>query len=94
MPWDFETQVTIDPYEVLDYVRDNQDWFLEQLDASDTQLKSDFIAIARMMQNTLDKYDYIRRKRDESIENQDLPEVKLYEELLAFKEMIEAQVNE
>ena len=89
MPWDFQTEVSIDCDEILEYVKDNKDWFLSELGIpTDSYLKSQLSSIACMIENTLNEYDSIRRKRDESINNTDLPEVQLYEELVTYQKMI------
>ncbi len=85
-PCDFETNVEIDADEVLDYVRNNKDWFLSQL-GKDT---SSVMHIERKVQNIIDKFDYIRRYRDYSSTTREehISEIEIYEGLLKIKEMI------
>ena len=41
MPWDFETEVRIDCDEVLEYVKDNKDWFLDDEKVKELMLKTE-----------------------------------------------------
>ena len=86
MPWDFETEVRIDCDEVLEYVKDNKDWFLSQLGETRQSIEPEVVSIQRQIQNILDKYDFVRRARDEH--HEDSSATKLYEELLSIKELV------
>lgn len=88
MPWDFETQVCVDADEVLDYVRDNQDWFLSQLGCNDRNIRNTLTVLDEYVSDLINKYDDIRRYRDESTNNRNDRAVKLYEELTGLKNEI------
>lgn len=88
MPWDFETQVSVDADEILDYVRDNKDWFLDQLGCSESTVGNTLLALERHVTDLINEYDDIRRYRDESSNNRDDRAVKLYEELERLRSRI------
>lgn len=94
MPWDFETQVCINADEVLDYVRDNKDWFLSQLGCDDNTIGNTLASLDKYVSDLMNKYDDIRRYRDESSNNRNDRAVKLYEELAGLKNKIRGMMAE
>lgn len=90
MPWDFETQVSVDADEILDYVRDNKDWFLDQLGCS--TIGNTLLELERHVTDLINEYDDIRRYRDESSNNRDDRVVKLYEELERLRNRIRSMM--
>lgn len=88
MPWDFETQVRVDADEILDYVRDNQDWFLSQLGCHNNTIRNNLDVLDKYVSDLIDKYDDTRHYRDESTNNRNDQAVKLYEELIGLKNKI------
>jgi hypothetical protein len=92
MPWDFETQVSVDADEILDYVRDNKDWFLDQLGCSESTVGNTLLELERHVTNLINEYDDIRRFRDESSNNRDDRAVKLYEELTTLRNRIRSMM--
>ena len=90
-PWDFEETVRIDAEEILDYVRENKEWFLEQLDVqkSSSTVKEDVKDLSNYVDSIIDKYNKVRIMRDSSVHNQDEISVKMYEDLIAIKKSIE-----
>lgn len=94
MPWDFETQVSVDADEILDYVRDNQDWFLSQLGCDDRNIQNTLAILDKYVSDLIDKYDDIRQYRDESSINRNDRIVKIYEELLELKNRIHSMMKD
>lgn len=92
-PWDFETKadVTVDADDILDYVRENKEWFLEQLEVqkSSSTIKEEVKDLSGYVDSIIDKYNKVRIVRDSSIHNQDELSVKMYEDLIAIKKSIE-----
>lgn len=92
-PWDFETRVdvTVDADDILDYVRENKEWFLEQLEVqkSSSTIKEEVKDLSGYVDSIIDKYNKVRIMRDSSVHNQDELSVKMYEDLIAIKKSIE-----
>ena len=92
-PWDFETKtdVTVDADDILDYVRENKEWFLEQLEIqkSSSTIKEEVKDLSGYVDSIIDKYNKVRIMRDSSVHNQDELSVKMYEDLIAIKKSIE-----
>lgn len=92
-PWDFETKtdVTVDADDILDYVRENKEWFLEQLEVqkSSSTIKEEVKDLSVYVDSIIDKYNKVRIVRDSSVHNQDELSVKMYEDLIAIKKSIE-----
>ena len=86
MPWDYEETIRIDADDILDYVKENKDWFLNQLGESKQSLEPEIISLQRQIENIIDKYDCVRKARDEQHENS--PATQLYEELIFVKEKV------
>ena len=87
-PWDYEDTVRIDADDILDYVRDNKDWFLDQLGCSESTVGNTLLELERHVTDLINEYDDIRRYRDESSNNRDDRAVKLYEELERLRNRI------
>lgn len=92
-PWDLETNVRIDADDVLDYVKDNKEWFLDKLGESRQLVNENIVSLERNVQNIIDKYDMVRRLRDSSSEHKDAVSISMYEDLLKIKEMIGDLLN-
>lgn len=90
-PWDFEDTVRIDAEEILDYVRENKEWFLEQLEVqkSSSTIKEEVKDLSGYVDSIIDKYNKVRIMRDSSVHNKDELSVKMYEDLIAIKKSIE-----
>lgn len=90
-PWDYEETVRIDADDILDYVRENKEWFLEQLDIqkSSSTIKEEIKDLSSYVDSIIDKYNKVRIVRDSSVHNQDELSVKMYEDLIAIKKSIE-----
>lgn len=86
MPWDYEETIRIDADDILDYVKDNKDWFLEQLGESKQSFEPEIINLQRQIEDIIYKYDCVRKARDEQHENS--PATQLYEELIFVKEKV------
>ena len=93
MPWDLQTQVSVGADEILDYVRDNQDWFLSQLGCDDRNTQNILTNLDKYVSDLIDKYDDIRKYRDKSSINRNDRIVKLYEELLELKNKIHSMME-
>lgn len=91
-PWDLEvrTDVSIDADDVLDYVKANKQWFLEQLGdyKSDETMKNEIKDVGNYVDSIIDKYNAIRILRDMSTDNANDPRVKIYEDLIEIRESI------
>ena len=90
-PWDYEETVRIDADDILDYVRENKEWFLEQLDVqkSSSTIKEEVKDLSGYVDSIIDKYNKVRIVRDSSVHNQGELSVKMYEDLIAIKKSIE-----
>lgn len=63
--WDFETQINIDPEEILDYVKDNKEWFLDRLQENDFVYKKKMQELSRVIHNMCNnEFDFLRKVRD------------------------------
>ena len=80
-PWDFETEATvrIDAEEILDYVKENREWFLERLNTS-TQ-RDEIVEICKRLQDFLDKWDMYRVIRDMQSEEREFGPVKMWDDI-------------
>ena len=92
-PWDLEvrTDVSIDADDVLDYVKANKQWFLEQLGEykSDETMKNEIKDVGNYVDSIIDKYNTIRILRDTSTDNANDPRVKIYEDLVRIRRSID-----
>lgn len=63
MPWDFETKV--DCYDILEYVKDNKSWFLEQLGESDNTYKEKMKELSQVIHDKCNnEFNFLRKLRD------------------------------
>lgn len=92
-PWDLEvrTDVSIDADDVLEYVKANKQWFLEQLGdyKSDETMKNEIKDVGNYVDSIIDKYNTIRILRDTSTDNANDPRVKIYEDLVRIRRSID-----
>ena len=59
MPWDYEETVRIDAEDILDYVKDNKDWFLDKLGEDDFVYKKKMQELSRVIHNMCnDEFDF------------------------------------
>jgi hypothetical protein len=65
MPWDYEETVRIDAEDILDYVKDNKDWFLDKLGEDDFVYKKKMQELSQVIHNMCnDEFDFLRKVRD------------------------------
>lgn len=91
-PWDFETrtEVSIDADDILEYVKNNSEWFLSQL--KNLSPERDVIKEALIRTNDiLNEFDNIRRCRDKAANNRNLEAVKLYESVEKLRNYLKEQ---
>lgn len=87
-PCDFYTEVNIDAYQMVDYVKENWDYFCEEI--GDKRASVEVITeTIKQIEDTLNKFDYVRRFRDSSVENRDNDAVKLYNAIEQVKQQLE-----
>lgn len=87
-PMDFYTEVNIDAYQMVDYVRENWEYFCEEI--GDKRASVEVITeTIKQIEDTLNKFDYVRRFRDSSSENRDNDAVKLYNAIEQIKQQLE-----
>lgn len=79
-PYYFETNVEVDVDDIVSYVKDNQEWFLDELGVQTVNETT-----KKYLEEILDKYDYIRRSRDYRDGKATETEIKLYESIEAIK---------
>ena len=62
-PWDFEPSIDCD--EVLEYVKNNKEWFLDQLSESDYPYKKKMQELSQVIHNLCNnEWDFLRKVRD------------------------------
>lgn len=92
-PWDFETNanVSIDAEDILDYVKSNQEWFLEHLSnyKSNSTVKDEVKDLSVFVDSIIDKYNKVRILRDSSNNSSEDICVKIYNDLIAIKNSID-----
>lgn len=87
-PCDFYTEVNIDAYQMVGYVRENWEYFCEEI--GDKRASVEVITeTIKQIEDTLNKFDYVRRFRDSSVENRDNDAVKLYNAIEQIKQQLE-----
>lgn len=79
-PDDLITEVEIDAYDIVEYVRQNWDFFKEKCDPSNTQ-KFDMQDLCTYVKDALDEFDDVRILRDSSHEYEKDEKVLLYNHL-------------
>lgn len=63
--WDFEPDVRIDPEDVLEYVRDNKEWFLDKLGEDDYVYKKKMQSLSVVIHNFCnEECNFLRQVRD------------------------------
>lgn len=82
-PYGFETSVDVDVDEILSYVQDNQEWFLDELGVQTINEST-----KKYLEEILDKFDFIRRSRDYRDGKATKTEIELYEYIEAIKDSI------
>ena len=92
--WDFEPTVRIDPDEVLEYVKDNKEWFLDKLGEDDWVYKKKMQELARVIYNKCNnEFDFLRKVRDgtSKLNKDEIIEkcVKMYSEIEALSKYFE-----
>lgn len=96
-PWAFEHYVNIDPDDILDYVKDNKDWFFEKLRISEHKdlLKE---LIQRIHDLCNNDWDFLRQIRDGTcnLKNEEIIEKckQTYNQLEDFVKSLENQLKE
>lgn len=96
-PWAFEHYVNIDPDDILDYVKDNKDWFFEKLQISEHKdlLKE---LIQRIHDLCNNDWDFLRQIRDGTcnLKNEEIIEKckQTYNQLEDFVKSLENQLKE
>lgn len=87
-PRDFYTEVNIDAYQMVDYVRENWEYFCEEI--GDKRASVEVITeTIKQIEDILNKFDYVRRFRDSSAENRDNDAVKLYNSIEQVRQQLE-----
>ena len=91
-PWDFETQtnVSIDADDILEYVKNNSEWFLSHLKNLVPEREVVKEALIRI-DDMLNEFDKIRRCRDKAANNRNLEAVKLYESIEKLRKYLQEQ---
>lgn len=65
MPWDFESNVRIDCDEILEYVEDNKEWFLDRLGEADYVYKKKMKELSQVIHDLCNnEWDFLRKVRD------------------------------
>ena len=82
-PYDFETSVDIDVDEILCYVKDHEEWFLDELGVQNINEST-----KKYLEEILDKFDFVRRSRDYRDGKATKTEIELYEYIEAIKNSI------
>lgn len=86
LPWDLDANVSIEPYDVLEYVKENKDWFLAKLNISsqtDVASKLDIL-----VDSIVDKYNKVRLMRDKTHSQDENLTVCIYNDLLEIQKII------
>ncbi len=64
-PWDYEETVRIDAEDILEYVKDNKEWFLEQLSEHDYVYKKKMQELSQVIHDKCNnEWDFLRKVRD------------------------------
>lgn len=82
-PYDFETSVDVDVDEILCYVKDHEEWFLDELGVQNVNEST-----KKYLEEILDKFDFVRRSRDYRDGKATKTEIELYEYIEAIKNSI------
>ncbi len=91
-PWDLEIKanVSIDADDVLDYVKNNKQWFLDHIGdyKNNEEIKGEVKDLGVFVDSIIDKYNNVRIFRDASDKNLDDLKVKMYNDLVGIRESI------
>ena len=91
-PWPYSTRVDaeIDADDILDYVRENKEWFVEKLQnlSPERTVIKEAVTLA---DNILNDFDVIRRCRDKAANNRNLEAVRLYESVEKLRDYLQEQ---
>ena len=64
-PWDYEETVRIDAEDILDYVKDNKEWFLEKLGNNDFVYKEKMQQLSQIIHDKCNnEWNFLRQVRD------------------------------
>lgn len=64
-PWDYEETIRIDADDILYYVKDNKEWFLEQLGEHDYVYKKKMQELSQVIHDLCNnEWDFLRKVRD------------------------------
>ncbi len=91
-PWPYttNTDVEIDAHDILEYVKNNSEWFLSHLKNLTPEREAIKEALIRT-DDILNEFDKIRRCRDKAANNRDLEAVKLYESVEKLRKYLQEQ---
>lgn len=91
-PRDFETRAEVSIYadDILEYVKNNSEWFLSHLKNLTPEREAIKEALIRT-DDILNEFDKIRRCRDKAANNRDLEAVKLYESVEKLRKYLQEQ---
>ena len=65
MPWDYEETIQIDPEDILDYVRDNKEWFLDKLGKDNYIYKKKMQDLSQIIHDWCNNdFNFLRQVRD------------------------------
>lgn len=65
MPWDYEETIQIDPDDILDYVRDNKEWFLDKLGEDNYIYKKKMQDLSQIIHDWCNNdFNFLRQVRD------------------------------
>ena len=65
MPWDYEETIQIDPDDILDYVRDNKEWFLDKLGEDNYIYKKKMRDLSQIIHDWCNNdFNFLRQVRD------------------------------
>ena len=98
-PWDFEETVRIDAEDILDYVKDNKEWFLEKLDNNDFVYKEKMQNLSQVIHDFCNnECNFLRKVRDgtSSLTNEEIIEKckKMYSKIEEFGKCFGQYVKE
>lgn len=64
-PWDYEETIRIDAEDILDYVQDNKEWFLEKLGENDFVYKEKMKKLSQVIHEICNnEFNFLRQVRD------------------------------
>lgn len=64
-PWDYEETVRIDAEDILEYVQDNKEWFLDKLGENDFVYKEKMKKLSQVIHEICNnEFNFLRQVRD------------------------------